>query len=91
MTERWQVWVARQVLARNKRDGKTDPPIIVRDRRAEPGHEWFMAQAVHFEGGWLLHHQASGGVFFLTDGPVHFDGLKPGIDPDATKPDLLTD
>ncbi len=91
MTERWQVWVAKQVLARNKRDGTSDPPIIVRDRRAQPGQDWFMAQAVHFDGGRLVHHAASGGVFFLTDGPITFDGLVAGIDPDATRPDLLTD
>ncbi len=87
-TGRWQIWVAKQVLARNARTGKSDPPIIVRDRRAEPGHDWFMADGVTFDGhAELVHHHASGAVFVVTDGPVHFDGLKVGIDPDATRPE----
>jgi hypothetical protein len=85
--ERWQIWVAKQVLARNLRNGTSDPPIIVRDRRAEPPHDWFMAGGVSFESGRLMHYPSSGSVFFLTDGPVEFEGLVAGIDPDATKPE----
>lgn len=90
-TARWQIWVARQVLARNARTRQQDPPIIIRDRRADPPHDWFMAQEVRFGSGRLVHHGASGGVFFVTDGPVEFDGLTTGIDPDATRPDAPTD
>jgi hypothetical protein len=89
VTARWQIWVAKQVLRRNLVEGRADPPIIVRDRRAEPGYDWFMAQGATFDTGRLVHHAASGSVFFVTDGPIHFDGLVPGIDPDAVKPDLL--
>lgn len=91
VTARWQVWVAKQVLARNLRTGRVDPPIIIRDRRAAPGQDWFMARGVRFLGGHLLHHADSGAVFFISDGPLEFDGLVAGIDPDATRPDLLTD
>lgn len=87
MTERWQLWVAKQVLARNRRTGANDPPIIVRDRAAQPPHDWFMAHQVTGPGFRLAHYDGSG-VFLLSDGPLEFEGLRPGIDPDATKPDV---
>lgn len=87
MTPRWQIWVAKQVLHRNKLRQTADPPIIVRDLAARPPDDWFMASEVRWEGsaGRIYHHPDSGAVFLLLDGPVDFSGLRPGIDPDATK------
>jgi hypothetical protein len=65
---------------RNARTRQKDPPIIVRDRRADPPHDWFMAQEVRFPAGWCT-TWAAAACSSSTDGPVEFEGLKAGIDP----------
>lgn len=82
---RWRIHVSGTVLARNAATGKNDPPILVKDRRATVGHQWFMAEKVTIGGPSMVKHVA-GRVWIESDSPVWMDGARAGLDPDQPEP-----
>jgi hypothetical protein len=76
MTHRFQINVAAGVLRRNKRTGRADPAIIVRDY-GDPGHPYRMATRVDFPGGAVVQQAFS--VWVEAD-QVELTGGRAGLD-----------
>lgn len=76
--QRWQINVAKTVLARNAKTGSNDRPIVVRDYGTTEVDPYTMAHGVRFIGPAVLVHQANG-VWIETDGPIELIDPKKGL------------